>query len=90
MSLPRSIGISFEVGTNVRRIEFVISAGGIKRAFPAVMSLVRSAPSLDGWTITAFRPRGPTHIVEIGDNRIDPENVPFTLLDNGQKAGIHL
>ena len=56
--------------------EFVISAGGIKKAFPAVRSLVAAAPELSGWKVTAFRPRRPIgNIVELGDHRIDPNEV---------------
>jgi hypothetical protein len=53
------------------RREFVVSAGGIKSAFPAVESLVECAPTLPRWRFTKFRPRrhvsgaftlGPVHI----------------------------
>jgi hypothetical protein len=37
--------------------EFVISADGIKEAFPKVRSLYGSAPNLRRWTWIAFRPR---------------------------------
>jgi hypothetical protein len=73
------------------RREFVISAGGIKSAFPAVISLRDTAPDLLRWYITAFRPRRPTiNIVEIGDKRVDPKDVQFTLLSDGKIAGLHL
>jgi hypothetical protein len=49
--------LCFELGPNDPRIEFVISAGGIKSAFPAVSALVDAAPTLERWQITAFRPR---------------------------------
>jgi hypothetical protein len=35
--------------------EFVISADGVKRSFPAVMNLVNQAPELRNWKIIAFR-----------------------------------
>jgi hypothetical protein len=35
--------------------EFVISADGIKRSFPAVMNLVNQAPELRDWKIITFR-----------------------------------
>jgi hypothetical protein len=83
--------ITFEFGPNEAKREFVISAGGIKRAFPAVVSLANAAPTLGRWQVTAFRPRRtPRHIVEFGDKRVDPDNVQFSLLDNGKNAGIQL
>lgn len=83
--------LTFEFGPPGDTRELVISAAGIKEAFPAVVSLTRAAPTFDRWRFTAFRPRrSPINIVQIGDLRIDPRDVQFTLLDNGRIAGIHL
>jgi hypothetical protein len=83
--------LAFEFGPNEPRREFVISAGGIKRAFPAVASLVDAAPHLDRWQVTAFRPRRiPSNVVEFRGKRVDPRGVRFSLLDNGKTAGIYL
>lgn len=38
-------------------VHFVISADGLTGLFPDVVDLVRAAPSMDGWQVTAFRPR---------------------------------
>lgn len=50
--------LTFEFGPieNGRR-EFVISAGGIKAAFPAVEALYSKAPPLQRWIWVKFRPR---------------------------------
>lgn len=51
--------LTFEFGPvleNTKR-EFVISAGGIKKAFPAVENLYNSSPKIEKWIITKFRPR---------------------------------
>ena len=83
--------LTFEFGPNERRREFVISAGGIQRAFPAVVSLALAAPALEQWQVKAFRPRRtPLQIVEFAEKRVDPEEVQFSLLDNGKIAGIRL
>lgn len=37
--------------------ELVLSADGIKQSFPSVVALIKTAPEIKGWTITAFRPR---------------------------------
>jgi hypothetical protein len=83
--------LTFEFGPRETKREFVISAGGIKSSFPAVVSLAKAAPSLERWRITAFRPRrSPLNAVEFRGKRVDPENVEFTLLDDGKKAGLYL
>jgi hypothetical protein len=83
--------LTFEFGPNEPRREFVISAGGIQRAFPAVVSLALAAPALEQWQVKAFRPRRtPLQIVEFAEKRVDPEEVQFSLLDNGKIAGIRL
>jgi hypothetical protein len=83
--------LTFEFGSNDGSTrEFVVSAGGIRRAFPAVTSLVAAAPTLPRWKVTAFRPRRPPSAVELGDVRVDPEDVWFTLLDNGNNVGLYL
>jgi hypothetical protein len=83
--------LTFEFGPNEGRREFVISAGGIQRAFPSVISLVASAPTLARWQVIAFRPRRtPINPVEIGGKRVDPRDVQFSLRDNGKMAGVYL
>jgi len=84
--------LAFEFGPNGEsKREFVISAGGIKKAFPAVISLANAAPQLGRWRVIAFRPRRwPINVVELGSKRVDPKDVQFSLLDNGEKAGISL
>jgi len=84
--------LSFEFGPNgTPRREFVISASGIQREFPAVMSLADAAPPLARWQVIAFRPRRtPINIVEIRGKRVDPRDVQFSLSDNGKIAGVYL
>jgi hypothetical protein len=83
--------LTFEFGPKKIKREFVISAGGIKSAFPAVSALVHAAPALERWQVTAFRPRRPViNVVEFRGRRVDPKDVQFSLLDNGRVAGLHL
>jgi hypothetical protein len=82
--------LTFEFGPKESVREFVVSAGGIKRAFPAVVSVVTSAPSLDRWIVMAFRPPRALGVVELGGARVDPSDVQFLLVDNGRIAGILL
>jgi hypothetical protein len=83
--------LTFEFGPRGPRREFVISAAGIKEAFPAVVRLVDAAPTLERWQLTAFRPRRtPINPVQIGAKHVDPQNVEVSLLDNGKMAGLYL
>jgi hypothetical protein len=83
--------LTFEFGPPATKREFVISAGGIKAAFPAVVSLVNAAPSFANWRVTAFLPRrAPLNTIGYRDKAADPEQVQFSLLDNGQTAGVRL
>lgn len=84
--------LTFEFGPpNSGQREFVISADGIREAFPAVSSLVAGAPKLDRWLITAFRPRRtPINSVQIGETRVDPQKIEFSLLSKGSVIAIQL
>lgn len=83
--------LTFEFGPKGAQREFIISAGGIKSAFPAVISLVRAAPLLPRWRITAFRPRRkPPEVIVFRDKHVQPKDVQFSLLDNGKTVGIRL
>jgi hypothetical protein len=83
--------LTFEFGPKESRREFVISAGGIRDAFPAVRALADAAPKLDRWQVTAFRPRRtPPNAVEFRGKQVAPKDVQFSLLDNGKIAGVYL
>jgi hypothetical protein len=84
--------LTFEFGPKIEnRREFVISAGGIKNSFPAVIELLRLAPTLEHWQITGFRPRRPPmYTVELRGKRVDLAGVEFSLIDNGKVIGIYL
>jgi hypothetical protein len=82
--------LTFEFGPKEAIREFVVSAGGIRRAFPAVISLADAAPKLVRWKVTAFRPRRSPNIVEYRGKRVDPRDVRFSLLDDGRNPGVYL
>jgi hypothetical protein len=72
--------------------EFVISADGIKSAFPAVESLHKQAPILERWTWVKFRPRASIKgfKIEMHGRIISTEDVNYLLfkVDNKNKVGI--
>src|SRR5947209_3506709 len=84
--------LTFEFGPEVDGCrELVISAAGIKSAFPAVESLAAAAPKSNRWKVIAFRPRRPVgNIIELGDHRIDPEDVEYSLLRGKNELGLYL
>lgn len=63
----------------------------MKSAVPAVVSLIRAAPPLESWTITAFSSRRVLpDVIEFGGKQACPQDVEFSLLDNGKVAGLRL
>jgi hypothetical protein len=50
--------LTYEIGPTMDGArELVLSAGGIRKAFPAVVALADAAPPLPRWRVTKFRPR---------------------------------
>jgi hypothetical protein len=80
--------LTFEFGPveNGKR-EFVISADGLKPAFPAVESLYAAAPALPRWIFIKFRPRRTPMELQIGDLKIRPADVEVSVEADGSKAG---
>jgi hypothetical protein len=71
--------------------EFVISAGGIKSAFPSVEKLANSAPDLEKWTIVKFRPRRlPLNDLNYGGVSVRADDVYYNLYKDGEKLGVVL
>ena len=70
--------------------EFVISADGLKEAFPAVENLFAEAPQMERWKFVKFRPRRQPMGICIGERCTSPEEVHFRLFHEGNKIGILL
>jgi len=85
--------LTFEFGPvlpNGKR-EFVISAGGIKSAFPAVEALYNKAPNLKQWIWVKYRPRRtPISDIEFGGKQIGSGSVHYLLAKDETKVGIVL
>ncbi len=72
--------------------EFVISAGGIKAAFPSVEALHAAAPKLPKWTILKFRQRRfPINDIEFANKKVKSSDVHYTIFkdDDPKKVGIN-
>ena len=68
--------------------EFVISADGIKEAFPQVEAVYAAAPSLPRWKFVRFRPRRKPMDVNYGGVSVRAASVTVQLVRNGQVADV--
>jgi hypothetical protein len=71
--------LTFEFGPIAAgRREFIVSADGIRSAFPSVLSLVARVPSMTDWNIIAFRPPKSLELVlEIQGLRLGADDLFF-------------
>jgi hypothetical protein len=72
------------------RREFIVSAGGIKSAFPEVTALARAAPALPRWQVIAFRQRQDIPDIRCGDRALDRDAVFFDYIPAGDKIDLVL
>jgi hypothetical protein len=81
--------LTFEFGPveNGKR-DFVISADGIRDAFPAVERLYKAAPKLDRWVFIKFRPRREPMDIEYDGVKVKVGDVFCTVEPDRGKAGI--
>ena len=70
------------------RREFVVSAGGIKGAFPEVAALVRAAPAFPRWQVIAFRQRRDIPDIRCGDKALNRDAVFFDYIPAGAKIDV--
>src|SRR6266704_6993266 len=82
--------LTFEFGpVESGRREFVLSADGIKDAFPAVLALGRAAPPLSRCTIVRFRPARPgVTQITVGGVHLDATSVEFLAEPDGERTGL--
>ena len=79
--------LTFELGQiKEGKRDFIISADGVKKAFPAVSALAGAAPTLPRWRVVRFRPRrSALSIVTLGGVTLAANDVAFTYrLENGK------
>lgn len=70
--------------------EFVISADGLKTAFPTVEALFKAAPILPRWVFVKFRPRRDPGELMIKDVKIGHEDVEIAIEPDGEKVGLNV
>lgn len=82
--------LCFEIsGEKEGKREFVVSAGGIRTAFPSVSALCNAKPQLPRWIVIPFRQRM-TQImsIEIGGIKVDPDGVTISHAEDGGKIAV--
>jgi len=81
-------GVSFLYGHNDGENEFVATARGDRDAIPNVHALIESAPLIEGWKFTAFRPPSEEHErrIEMGDLTLAVSDVSFQGFDLGEEG----
>lgn len=84
--------LTFEFGPDEEgRRDFVVSAGGIRDAFPAVHALVDAAPQLPRWRVIRFRPRrDPRVVLSLGGAEVDADGVRVAVKPEGDRLGLTL
>lgn len=81
--------LTFEFGPiEGGRREFVISADGIRDAFPEVEALYAAAPALPRWKFIKFRPRRSPHDINYGNVSVQASSVRVQMKKNGQVADL--
>ncbi|XHS76316.1 hypothetical protein ACFJGW_11245 [Burkholderiaceae bacterium UC74_6] len=81
--------LTFEFGPkDGDRREFVISADGIRDAFPKVEALFAAAPSLPKWKFVKFRPRRDPFDLQYNGVSVKANSISVLLQPDGQKAGL--
>lgn len=94
--------LTFEIGgwSENQKGELIISAGGLKGAFPAVQELVKVAPDLRHWTVIPFIPPTPVEHLREAGFRLECNGVVvqvkicddffFRWKKDGEKIGVEL
>ena len=84
--------LTFELGPRGTRRDLVLSADGIREAFPEVEALYAAAPPMQQWRVIKFRPRrAELSTLTISGRQFDPAHARFLLVkDAPGKVGIVL
>lgn len=82
--------LCFEISSEKEgKREFVVSAGGIRTAFPSVTALCNAKPHLSRWIVISFRQRM-TQImsIEIGGITVNPDEVMISYAEDEGKVAV--
>ncbi|MCG6142685.1 MULTISPECIES: hypothetical protein [Leptospira] len=82
----------FEFGPIINnKRDFVLSADGIKSAFPAVEKLYKNHPNLKEWNFIKFRPRRKSiNTIEFSGKKITQDDLKFAIFEEDEPNKIGL
>ena len=84
--------LGHEIGmADASTIELIVSADGVRSAFPVVIDLVASAPPLKGFKVTAFRPRCPDGLtLHVAAQVVTDDLLTYRLTSKDDDLGIEV
>jgi hypothetical protein len=87
---PISDGLALEVSKEFHGVrDIIISADGDKSKFPIVQEIVKGAPKISGWTVTAFRQKANEDFVLTYENfRLSPSEMSFRPFIDGDSLDL--
>lgn len=89
--LNENLGFEFSVMLADGKKELIITANGMRDAFPIVFQLCETAPELPRWVITALKPRLQQELVlEIAGNSFGFDDIYFEGMQNRNKLDLKL
>ncbi|HEY5945739.1 MAG TPA: hypothetical protein VIV40_09620 [Kofleriaceae bacterium] len=84
-------GVIAEIAQDGANRTLVLSADGKLELFPAVQEVFARRPSVTGWTIVAFRPRGDlSSSIEMGGKKVEMSRLKFVAEKSGSKLDVVL
>lgn len=71
-------GVVHEIGKpDSATVELIFSADGMRAGVPGVLAITKSAPGIDGFLFTAFRPRHPGFALEIDGQTLSADDLSY-------------
>lgn len=78
-------GVFAEIGADGANRLLVLSVDGDKKLFPLVQQLYKARPTVEGWTVAAFRQRDKDlTVIEMGGRKLDPKSMKVVAEKNGE------
>lgn len=84
-----NVNVYFEIGEDIEGLkEIIITANGNQEYFENVEALVKQAPEINGWKVTAFKPAlNPGFTITYNNISFSPKSIIFIPLENPEYPG---
>jgi hypothetical protein len=88
---PATPGVFGEIGRDGDKRTLVLTADGAKDLFPLVQQIYAGRPTVEGWTIVAFRPRGTAaEMLQLGRTEMGLGRLKFVASRDGSKLDVRV